>query len=165
MGAAATVIPMVGGIVNAAGILAEDDAAQIEAIGNQKLAMQAAADSIARGQQEALRERMAATQLIARGKVGFASGGVDATVGTPAAALAGSRMMSELDAKTIQNNAFREALGFKTKAEQIKKQAKASRNASTNRAVGSVLGGAGASFSSASDAMSQRGAVGEGVYR
>lgn len=63
---------------------------------------------------EAGKLRSQGSQLIARQKVAYANSGVDATVGTPASVMADTRLMSELDAQTAENNAANEVWGFKT---------------------------------------------------
>lgn len=136
-------LSLLGTGINLNALDKEQMARDAEAADNEKIALQAAADSIARGNQEAARARMLATQTIARQKVAFAASGVDASVGTPADAGAGTRMMSELDAQTLKNNAAREAWGFKTQSHKIAKQNYYDRVRTNNQETGSILTGLG----------------------
>lgn len=116
---------------------------------NVKLAHAAAADAIARGNADAARARMQATQMIARQKVAFASSGVDASVGTAAEAGASTRMFSELDAQTLKNNAAREAWGFKKQAAAMERQQDLRNRGGMVSAGGTALGGIGSFLSGA----------------
>lgn len=116
---------------------------QINLEENKRLALQAAADAVIRGSQEAARTRMAATQMMGRQKVAFGASGVDATVGTAAQVQAGTRMMSELDALTLENNAVREAWGYRSQAEHFGRQAKLDELRYQNQQLGTALGGVG----------------------
>lgn len=131
-----TGLDLVGGI--------EESNARIdESRSNAKLADAAAADAIARGTREAGKQRLEGGQLIARQRVAYANSGVDATVGTPATVMENTRATTELDAQTLQNNAAREAWGFKAKAAEFRKEAGLERRRSDRQAIGTILGGAG----------------------
>lgn len=78
-----------------------------------------AIDSLHRGGMIAGRQRMAGSALVARQRMAFANSGVDATVGTPVGAAAGSLAFNEFDALTIENNAARESLGHTRTAQNI----------------------------------------------
>lgn len=121
----------------------ENEAKQKELAANKQLAEQAAADALARGNQDAGRARMQGSQLIERQKVGYAASGVDATAGTPLQVMAGTRLMSELDARTLENNAAREAWGYKQHGLAYQQQAALERQRYGNRQAGTVLGGIG----------------------
>lgn len=110
---------------------------------NKKTALSAAADAIARGDQEAAKVRGEGRQLGARQKVAFAASGVDATVGTAAEVQAGTAMMSELDAARVRNNAAREAWGLKKQGRQIEEQEVLNQRRYQSQMVGTALGGAG----------------------
>lgn len=104
------------------GLAAEYRAKDVESAENQRVAMRAKADALAIGAREAGRVRQQGGQLIEEQKVAYAASGVDPTQGTPASVMADTRLMSELDAQTLSNNAFREALGFQSKADEIGRQ-------------------------------------------
>lgn len=84
-----------------------------------------AIDTLRRGAVAGGLARMQGTSVIAQQKVAYEASGVDSTVGTPAQVAAGTRMVSELDAQTLQNNAAREALGHATTADQYREEWKA----------------------------------------
>ncbi|MNE88377.1 hypothetical protein D3C80_1856810 [compost metagenome] len=57
-------------------------------------------------------------------------------------------MLGELDALTIQNNAAREAYGYRTQAQQDLDNAAMARSNAKSNAFGSILGGFGGAFNS-----------------
>lgn len=118
-------------------------AAVAQAADNQRLAEDAAADATARGGQLAGRARMQGSQLVGAQKVGYANSGVDSTVGTPADVAGQTRMMSELDAKTMENNAAREAWGFRRHGLQYGQQAALEAAKGSARQTATFLTGAG----------------------
>lgn len=124
---------------------------------NARLARLAAMDAESRGAQEAGRARMKGTQVIGEQKVAFAASGVDVSSGSPLALMADSRMMSELDAQTLKNNAAREAWGLRMEADDLDKQAKRSRQRGRNSAYGALFGGI-ANFGAGAAGMYERGA-------
>lgn len=69
-------------------------------------------DALSRGNLLAGQQRMKGTSLMRRQKVAYANSGVTAD-GTPSQALDSSQFFSEYDAQNLQNNAVREAFGFK----------------------------------------------------
>jgi hypothetical protein len=80
---------------------------------NSKRALSAAADARIRGAQEAGAAVMAGSQLQKKQMVAFSNSGVDATVGTAANVQAATAAAAKLEALTIENNAAREAWGYK----------------------------------------------------
>ena len=121
----------------------EGIAAKKQADANTAMANEAASDALARGARDAGALRMAGSQVAARQMVAFANSGVDATVGTAANVQAGTKANAELEALTTENNAAREAFGYKKHGLDF--QAQAGINASrTNREIaGTILGTAG----------------------
>ena len=87
---------------------------------------------------------MAGTQLAARQHLAYANSGVDATVGTPAQVQSQTAAMSELDALTVENNALREAWGYKRFGLKFEQQAAMNASRSRNQQLGTFLGMAGA---------------------
>lgn len=77
-----------------------------------------AADTLRRGAFVAGLKRMQGTATIAQQKVAYEASGVDSTKGTAAQVAASTRLVSELDAKTLENNAVRAALGHTEAATQ-----------------------------------------------
>lgn len=141
----------VGAMLEIAGQYVEQSRNEERLLYNQQLARQAAMDALSRGALEAGRLRSDTTKLIGEQKVGYATSGVDVTSGTPASIIGESRMLGELDAQTLLNNAIREAWGFQQKAEQLGKDLRASREAAALRAFGTLLGGAGQSAGMAAE--------------
>lgn len=84
-----------------------------EAKDNKSMALDAAADAVARGNREAALVRLQGSRLAGQQRVAYAASGVDATSGTPVDVMADSRLVSEMDAQQLQNNAAREAWGFR----------------------------------------------------
>lgn len=79
-----------------------------------------AIDALARGSWAAGQQRMEGTRVAAEQTVGFEASGVDSTVGTAVQVSDGTRMMSELNAATVMNNARREAMGHTQAAQQYR---------------------------------------------
>jgi hypothetical protein len=91
---------------------------------NQALAESAAADAIARGNREASLRAMKGTQQQSAQKVGYTDAGVDTQAGGTVEQAAGQTgYFSELDQKTTQLNAAREAWGFRTQAQRFSRAA------------------------------------------
>lgn len=129
----------------------EQDARIRESDENRTLARIAAADATDRGNKEAGQARTQGTKLAAQQNVAYSNSGVDATVGTPASVMAETRATSELDARTIENNAAREAWGFKNHGLKFQQQAQLNATRSANRQTGTVLTGLGRATSILSD--------------
>jgi len=79
---------------------------------NAELAAAASADAIRRGEIEAGRIRLRGSQLESSMQAAYAAGGVDPTVGTPADTQGYVAAVTQLDAQTAENNAWREAFGY-----------------------------------------------------
>ena len=128
MGAAGPLISLFSGIDQQAGSFETNRLKTLvesqDAEANIELARTAAADAIQRGQADAAKTRFSAQQAIARQKVAFGASGVDASVGTPVSLGASTAAMAELDARTIENNAAREAWGYAKTEQKIRRQQK-----------------------------------------
>lgn len=145
MGAAMGVINMAGTAVST-GVkyaqIGEEYSARIaEDQENKRQAEEAARDARDRGRKEVALYRIRATQATEKARVAYANSGVDSTVGTPANALADSRMMTELDAQMLANNAAREAMGYDNQAKKWARQAKADAKAMQSKQTATILGG------------------------
>lgn len=84
----------------------------------------------------------------------YANSGVDAGVGTAAQVQANTAAQTEMDAQTQANNTARQAWGFKVQQEQAHQTYVAQTKAASNKAIGSILTGAGqimGGFSSSSE--------------
>lgn len=120
---------------------------QKQADANTKLANDAAADAVQRGAKEAGAVRTAASQDAARQLVAYSNSGVDASVGTAADVQGATRAQGELNALTIQNNAAREAFGYKKHGIAFQDQAALNASKSRREIAGTVLSTAGAAWS------------------
>jgi hypothetical protein len=110
---------------------------------NAQLAENAAADALQRGEQKVWMRRMVGQRRIAAQTVAYAHAGVDVQSGTPAKAISDTAMVSELDAQTERNNAYRTAWGYRMHAAALRSAASASERAGNLAAIGALIGGAG----------------------
>lgn len=118
-----------------------------QADANTKLANDAAADSLIRASRDAGAVRSAGSQVAAQQFVAFTNSGVDASVGTAANVIASTDAQSELAALTVENNAAREAWGYKKHGIAFQTQAGIN-SARTNREIaGTALGALGQGMS------------------
>lgn len=122
---------------------------------NDQLAAIAGRDAMARGSRESSLVRTRGTQLIESQRVGYAASGVDAGQGTPTDVAAQTRYFSELDAKTVDNNAAREAWGFKNYGLKYGEQSDREISRINNRTAATILGGVGKLGSAAMRASAQ----------
>lgn len=75
-------------------------------------------------------------------RVALAANGVDLSSGTPSDILTQTAGLSELDARTIENNAMRQAWGMDVEADQMDYQAKLAKKNAKIGLFGSILGAA-----------------------
>lgn len=134
---------LIGLGLSLAGQAEESKGAQSQAKENERLAKLAAADALQRGGREAGYTRMAGAQLLSEQKVAAAVSGADPTVGTPAQVQAGSRALVELEARTQENNAAREAWGFKKHGLRYRDAVEREGRALGYRQAGTILGSVG----------------------
>ena len=97
-----------------------------------------AQDAEDRGRQAEQRARLRTRQLRSAQEAGFAAQGVELSSGSVEDVLAGTDLVGELDAQTIQRNAAREAWGYRTAAGMARYQG-ASRAQSANAQAGGSL--------------------------
>lgn len=128
-----------------------------EAKDNAELARQAQTDAIQRGQQQEGYARMKAGGEIAAARAQAGASGVDGTVGSPVDAMADLRMMSEMDALTLRNNAAREAWGYQVEEKKQEREAGMARQRADNAFVSTILGGGG-------DMLQRGGNLGASLY-
>lgn len=121
----------------------ERRAKALESAENKKLADAAAADALRRGAQKAGAIRMQGSQLEGAQQVAYAASGVDPSVGTPLDVMSASRMFSELDALTAENNAAREAWGYRKHGLKYQQQAALDESRAQYAQAGTLLGTAG----------------------
>lgn len=83
---------------------------------NTRFAKLGAEDAIARGDKDAVRVRKDAGRLIGRQRAAAAAQGIEVDSGSAAAIEQDTRVMGALDAVTVRNNAWREAMGYRVQA-------------------------------------------------
>lgn len=145
MGAAMQVVQMAGTAVKT-GVefaqIGEEYSARIAEDNElQRQSEEAAADARDRGRLQESLFRIRTGQAMERARVSYANSGVDSTTGTPGNVLADTRMMTELDAQTLKNNAAREALGYENQAKKAKRQREADIKAMRSKQTATILGG------------------------
>jgi len=83
---------------------------------NQKLSLLAAQDAVMRGKKNAEQYRQRGARIRGEQVAAYAAQGVDVNYGTPAGRQAETTQLAGADAIEVENNAWREAFGFKTQA-------------------------------------------------
>jgi hypothetical protein len=96
-------------------------------------------DAISRGQEEQNKLRRGARRLIGAQRAGFAGQGVAVDSGSAAAVVEDTYTLSEADARTVANNAIREAWGFQVQATGSRFQAGQARRGGFMAAAGTLL--------------------------
>lgn len=107
---------------------------------------QAADEAILAGNTDADWQRVRTGQAVGEQRTSLAANGIDVNSGSAGQLQDDTAMIGELDALTIQNNAAREAYGYRTQANQDIANAKQVKKNAKSQAIGSILGGAGSAF-------------------
>lgn len=115
---------------------------------NAALKEDAAQESIFAGNTSADWQRVRTGQAIGTQRAVQAANGIDVNSGSAAQLQDDTAMIGELDALTIQNNAAREAYGYRIQADQDRLNAIQTKTNAGNNAMGSILGGLGGAFGS-----------------
>jgi hypothetical protein len=84
----------------------------------------AAEEAMAAGEGRAVRIRGEAARMTGAQRAAFAGQGVDVGTGAPAAVRAETEFFGELDAIQETSNAWREAFGYRTEAQMIRRESK-----------------------------------------
>lgn len=108
---------------------------------NAKLADYQGEDAIRRGNADAQKHRKNVKQMQGAQRVALAAQGIEIDSGSAAQIQEDTRMLGEMDAMTIKNNAWREAWGYRVQAAQGRSQAEFTRMASRNEARSTLLTG------------------------
>lgn len=109
---------------------------------------QAAQETIAAGDTSADWQRVRTGQAVGTQRSVQAANGIDVNSGSAAQLQDDTAMLGELDALTIQNNAAREAYGYRVQAQQDRLNAVQTVQNGRTAATGSILGGLGSAFGS-----------------
>lgn len=124
---------------------------------NASLMEAAADDAIERGNEEALAVRRRTRGIVGKQRAAFAGQGIDISTGTAMDLQEETSALGELDEATVRKNAFREAWGLRGQASNDRQAGAYARRAGTNQAIGTVLGGVGDAYPSASTWWNSRG--------
>jgi hypothetical protein len=130
---------IIQGVLGVDASIVEGQAAKRQADRNTQQANEAATDAINRGVLEAGGARMAGTAMAARQAVAYSASGVDETVGTAANVQLATRAAAELEALTAENNAAREAWGYKKHGMDFQTQAGIDASRRGREIVGTLL--------------------------
>ena len=149
-GLSAAAIGQAGSYIQAYGQWEEGEQNARAAQRNRFLSELSAGDALQRGEQDAGRLRMAATQAIGAQKVAAGASGVDTDSKSTLDIMSDTRLVSELDAQTIRNNAAREAWGYKVQGMAYGDQARQARARAQREVTGTLLGGFARTLSSVS---------------
>ena len=121
---------------------------------NAALKDQAADETQFAGDTSADWQRVRTGQAVGTQRSVQAANGIDVNSGSAAQLQDDTAMIGELDALTIQNNAAREAFGYRIQADQDRMNARQTLTNAGNKATGSILGGIGGAFGSFAGGMS-----------
>ncbi|MEO4014821.1 hypothetical protein [Pseudomonas rossensis] len=141
-------IAMVGGMMGAQNAKQEGAFNSAMLTGNAALKDQAAQETINAGDTSADWQRVQTGQAVGTQRSVQAANGIDVSSGSAAQLQDDTAMLGELDALTIQNNAAREAYGYRVQAKQDRQNAAQVTTNAGNKATGSILGGFGSAFGS-----------------
>lgn len=116
---------------------------------NQRSARAMAADAVQRGEQEAGRIQLEASQLKGAQRNALSASGIDLQQsGTALDILAGSQAMAAYEQQQARVNAAREAWGYNEQAAQIGMQREVNKRRYEDKKTGTIIGGFGKMFSS-----------------
>lgn len=108
---------------------------------NARLSDLAAQDAIRRGQEDAQRHRTATKGLIGSQRASLAAQGIEIDSGSALEIQQDTRALGELDALTIQNNARRQAWGFKVQAQDLRFQGRMAKLGARTQARSTLIAG------------------------
>lgn len=139
---------LAGGIMGAQSATQEGDYQSALLNQNALYKRRAADETIAAGNTSADWQRVRSKQAIGTQRTAQAGNGIDVNSGSAAQLQDDTAMLGELDALTIQNNAAREAFGYRVQAAQDINNANQAVINAKSKAKGSILGGMGSAFGS-----------------
>lgn len=108
---------------------------------NAREADRMAARAMDLGEKEAKKYSQQINQLVGRQRAGFAASGVDVNFGTAQAVQKETRDIGFQDVENIRTNAFMTAMGYKTQAQDISRQARFAKKAGDFEANMTLLSG------------------------
>ena len=140
---AAIFMSLVGAITGAAAGFKRAKYDREAAEGNALTAESAAADAIARSGIPGSNARGRGSQLIGHQKAAYAAGNAGVGSGSAVQAEAQTRYFSDMDEIIIRNNAAREAMGYRIKANLFRTEGAMAVQGAENDAAASLIGGFG----------------------
>lgn len=141
-------IGLVGGMMQAQGQTQNADFQSGMMEQNAQFKLKTADETINAGNTSADWQRVRAGQAVGTQRSAQAANGIDVNSGSAAQLQDDTAMLGELDALTIQNNAAREAYGYRVQAKQDILNASQTVQNGKTAAMGSILGGLGGAFGS-----------------
>lgn len=141
-------IGLVGGMMQAQGQTQNADFQSGMMEQNAQFKLKTADETINAGNTSADWQRVRAGQAVGTQRSVQAANGIDVNSGSAAQLQDDTAMLGELDALTIQNNAAREAYGYRVQAKQDILNASQTVQNGKTAAMGSILGGFGSAFGS-----------------
>lgn len=132
-------LSLLGGISQASAAEAQGDYQNTMSQINASFADRQAEDAIKRSIKDSGDVKKTASELAGEQRVAFAAQGTDVNSGTAADVQLGTEYQGIEAAKTVRNNAIREALGFKTQALDSRNQGAMGKIAARNSATNSIL--------------------------
>lgn len=139
---------LVGGLMGAQSANQQGDFQSGMLTKNAAYKNQAATETEMAGDTAADWQRVRTGQAVGTQRAAQAANGIDVNTGSAAQLQDDTSMIGELDALTIQNNAAREAYGYRVQANQDLQNARQARTNARTAATGSILGGFGKAFGS-----------------
>lgn len=108
---------------------------------NSRFAEMQAKESLRVGKEKEFESRLSGKRTIGAQRAALAAQGIELGSGSALDIQADTAAQSELDAITIRNNAFREAMGYRMRSRQLKSQARMARDMGSLAQSQSLLGG------------------------
>lgn len=108
---------------------------------NERRAQLQAEDAIARGEAEAGRYGEKVKQVVGQQKVSFAAQGVALDSGSVQAVQEDTKRAGQADVDSIRVNAFREAMGYKSQAQDYAMQGRMAQTSAKARAANTLIAG------------------------
>lgn len=132
---------LASGYSNASAYSAQADYQKQQAETNARFADIDATEATRKGARDSQRVRNQAAQLAGEQRVGYAGQGVSVDSGSAAAAQDQAFTLGNEDADTVSNNAWREAFGYRVKADQYRAEGQMAEIAGKQKASSTLLTG------------------------
>lgn len=140
-GAAVAGLGIIGSVGEASAIRAQGRYQETMFSINAKFAQEKARDAIDRGRVEETSYRKRVRKLIGAQRASMAAQGIDIDSGSAAEIVRETATLGSEDALMIRNNAYREAMGYKSQANSLRQQGRMAGLAARQRSSNTLLGG------------------------